>query len=189
MGVSVDTGGGGRGKSQNFDLNLVPFIDLLSVCITFLLATAVWTQIMALQVDQAIQDPNAPPTPPPETPPTPPLTVHIRADGVWAGRSQEAGQNFVLVPPPAGMVVPPGYTELPERVYDWAGLKTYLETDRQTYPGTEKPEENQVILVTDDGIRYEHMIAALDLTRDLGFDKTLLGGGPAQPSSALPAPK
>lgn len=46
-----ETGGSGR-KSLNADLNLVPFIDLLSVCICFLLMTAVWTQIGALPLHQ-----------------------------------------------------------------------------------------------------------------------------------------
>ena len=45
MGVSVGpTSKGGR-KSVDAELNLIPFIDLLSVCILFLLMTAVWVQI------------------------------------------------------------------------------------------------------------------------------------------------
>ena len=43
------TGKGGK-KSLDAELNLVPFIDLLSCCISFLLITAVWTQISGLQV-------------------------------------------------------------------------------------------------------------------------------------------
>jgi biopolymer transport protein TolR len=43
------TGKGGK-KSLDAELNLVPFIDLLSCCISFLLITAVWTQIAGLQV-------------------------------------------------------------------------------------------------------------------------------------------
>ena len=43
------TGKGGK-KPLNAELNLVPFIDLLSCCISFLLITAVWTQIAGLQV-------------------------------------------------------------------------------------------------------------------------------------------
>src|SRR5256885_11148397 len=43
------TGRGGK-KPQDAELNLVPFIDLLSCCISFLLITAVWTQIAGLQV-------------------------------------------------------------------------------------------------------------------------------------------
>ena len=45
MGVSVDSGGGGGRKRVDAELNLVPFIDLLSVCILFLLMTAVWVHI------------------------------------------------------------------------------------------------------------------------------------------------
>ena len=43
MGVSLPGGGGGGGRTRSLsaDLNLVPFIDFLSVCITFLLLTAV----------------------------------------------------------------------------------------------------------------------------------------------------
>ena len=35
------------------DVNLVPFIDLLSVCICFLLITAVWVQLGVLEVKQS----------------------------------------------------------------------------------------------------------------------------------------
>ena len=37
--------------------------------------------------------------------------------------------------------------------------------------------------VTDDGVEYQHMIHALDLTRKYHYEKSLLGGGPAQPST------
>jgi len=40
---------GGK-KALDVEFNLVPFIDLLSCCISFLLITAVWTQIAGLQV-------------------------------------------------------------------------------------------------------------------------------------------
>lgn len=43
-----------RKKHLEFELYLVPFIDLLSVCICFLLITAVWIQIGSLNVKQAI---------------------------------------------------------------------------------------------------------------------------------------
>src|SRR5947207_6115463 len=43
------TGKGGK-KALDAELNLVPFIDLLSCCISFLLITAVWTQIAGLNV-------------------------------------------------------------------------------------------------------------------------------------------
>ena len=57
-----DTGGGGK-KGLNPEVNLVPFIDLLSVCICFLLVSAVWLQIGSVQVKQALgTEASAPPT-------------------------------------------------------------------------------------------------------------------------------
>jgi biopolymer transport protein TolR len=44
--ASVDTGG--KGNKLNFELNLVPFIDLLSSLVLFLLLSAVWVQMGAL---------------------------------------------------------------------------------------------------------------------------------------------
>ncbi len=43
---------GGR-RSLDAEINLVPFIDLLSVCICFLLMTAVWIQLSTVQVKQS----------------------------------------------------------------------------------------------------------------------------------------
>ncbi len=52
-GVSVESGGGGGGKkSVDAPINMVPMIDLLISCIAFLLMTAVWTQIGAVQASQ-----------------------------------------------------------------------------------------------------------------------------------------
>ncbi len=43
----------GRRKDLNADLNLVPFIDILSMCICFLLMTAVWVEIGNLEIKQS----------------------------------------------------------------------------------------------------------------------------------------
>jgi len=53
-GAMPEQGGGGKKKRKALDanINVVPAIDLLSCCITFLLYTAVWTQISRLQVQQ-----------------------------------------------------------------------------------------------------------------------------------------
>lgn len=54
---------GGK-RNLNAELNLVPFIDLLSVCICFLLMAAVWLQIGTVRVKQALGEDA--PTPPKE---------------------------------------------------------------------------------------------------------------------------
>lgn len=54
----MSSGKGGRRK-MNFDLNLVPFIDVLSVCICFLLVTTVFLDLGSFHVNQAIGSPSA----------------------------------------------------------------------------------------------------------------------------------
>ena len=151
MGVQVGGTKGAR-RALNAELNLVPFIDLLSVCITFLLATAVWVELESMPVDQAIGDSEATAEPKP-----PPLSVHVRADGVWVGGETPVGRNIELV---GGS-------------YDWAQLEAELLADRELHS-----EAHEVVLVTDDGVAYGDMIHALDLTRKHGYHQTLLGGGP-----------
>ena len=41
-------------KNLDFEVNLIPFIDLLSVCICFLLITAVWLNVGSMDVKQAV---------------------------------------------------------------------------------------------------------------------------------------
>ena len=79
-GPPVPEGAGGK-KNVDFNLNLVPFIDLMSAMISFLLITAVWTQVAKIDVKQT---PNLPSE---DTPPPPPdeeklsLTVLVKTTG------------------------------------------------------------------------------------------------------------
>jgi len=53
MGGAAPTPSGKGGKKPlDASINLVPFIDLLSCCISFLLITAVWTQLARMDVTQ-----------------------------------------------------------------------------------------------------------------------------------------
>ena len=51
MAQAVETGSSGK-RTLVTDVNLIPFIDLLSVCICFLLMTAVWVQLGVLEIKQ-----------------------------------------------------------------------------------------------------------------------------------------
>lgn len=44
----------GRGRSLDGEINLVPFIDLLSMCICFLLMTAIWVEVGAIPLHQLL---------------------------------------------------------------------------------------------------------------------------------------
>jgi biopolymer transport protein TolR len=54
--ASVGGGGpfDGRRRSLDAELNLVPFIDLLSMCICFLLMTAIWVEIGSIEMKQIL---------------------------------------------------------------------------------------------------------------------------------------
>ncbi len=45
-----------RKKELNFEVNIIPILDILSVMICFLLLTAVWTQVQTMDVKQAVGD-------------------------------------------------------------------------------------------------------------------------------------
>jgi biopolymer transport protein TolR len=64
MGVSVDTGSKSGKKSVNAELNLVPYIDLLTCMVAFLLITAVWSQLARLEAHQKGQGQAGEDTPP-----------------------------------------------------------------------------------------------------------------------------
>lgn len=71
---------GGPSK-YNVELNVVPFIDILSTCICFLLMTTVWLQVGAFNLSQATGTPTE------ESTQSKPL-LHLRID---------KNQNLVLV--------------------------------------------------------------------------------------------
>ena len=55
MGAAIDTGGKG---SVNVELNIVPFIDLMSCLTAFLLVTAVWVNIANVQNEPVTSGPS-----------------------------------------------------------------------------------------------------------------------------------
>src|SRR5688572_19572181 len=83
MGVSVDTGGGGGRKSVDAHIELVPFIDMMSCMVAFLLISAVWTNLAQLNVkpkgigrDAEQQMPTEPPIN---------VSVLVASDSHWIG--------------------------------------------------------------------------------------------------------
>jgi biopolymer transport protein ExbD len=60
-GVDVG-GGGGKRRSVDSDINMIPFIDLLMVTISFLLITAVWSHMARINADAQVPGPPRPDT-------------------------------------------------------------------------------------------------------------------------------
>ena len=83
-GAAVSPSDKGKRKALDASINLVPFIDLLSCCISFLLITAVWTQLSAVDVtNQRSQGKGTEPPPREDVH----LTLHLAPDGYLLERS------------------------------------------------------------------------------------------------------
>src|SRR4051812_41128582 len=90
MGGAAPTPSGKGGKKPlDAAINLVPFIDLLSCCISFLLITAVWTQLARMDVTQKGQ--GAAGAVDEEKKPEVQLTLYIDKDGYTFSKS--TGEN------------------------------------------------------------------------------------------------
>src|ERR1700685_1680542 len=89
-GVDIGTGGGGKRKALDSDINMIPMIDLLMVTISFLLITAVWSRMARLNADAQVPGSEGV-QPPPPAPPVKQLHVEMRARDKFALVWNEAG--------------------------------------------------------------------------------------------------
>src|SRR5271166_3041290 len=85
-GVDVGGGGGGKRKTLDSEINMIPMIDLLMVTISFLLITAVWTHMARINADAQVPGPPRPDVP--QEPVEPEKQLHVMMQGE---------EKFVLV--------------------------------------------------------------------------------------------
>ena len=149
----------GRGRSTNVELNLVPFIDLMSCLITFLLISAVWTQVSMIQLGASFASPRSEDNQEYKVPPNEDLV--LRLDVVKAGYVLMVGKQTKPIP------------KLDADNYDVATLITELEKVKKAYP--DKPG---VKIAISDEIIYDHVVKAMDAGLKAGFAPELLTGGP-----------
>ena len=154
MGAAVGTEEGG--KSRNIELNIIPFIDLMSCLTAFLLVTAVWVNISQLDVkaagkardhvDKETDDPK--------------LSVLIESDEIWVGVSRVDD-----------------YTRIPktESGYDWAKLHEVLQAQKSStfFTGT---TEIQVAAESTKAqpVSYQQIVLAMDTAVKAGFSDVKL---------------
>jgi len=136
-GVSVDTGGGGGKKAVDLQIPLVPFIDMLAMMITFLMMTAVWTQIGKLQVSQSggPSDSSEPPKP----------TLQLNLTLTEQGYRLTAGSEAVDI----------GKT--PDGKFDTAKLVEKLKAIKK-----DNPDQRAITVMAEDSIQYENLVLAVD---------------------------
>lgn len=142
MGISVGNGPRGRRKSLDADLNLVPYIDLLTCMIAFLLIAAVWTQLSRLQVQQRGQGEAGDETAPLQTRLA--VLVHEQGFTLIVGSEQR--------PLPAT----PGH--------DTTALTGELRRFK-----VDHPDKLDVQILSDDAIKFETLVKVMDAALSAGF--------------------
>lgn len=141
-------GGGGNDKrSVNAELNLVPYIDLLSTLICFLLMTAVWQQISALTTNGSNASASESAGPPPD-PNRVDLGVAVFLDRIEA----TAGKNMQPIPHIAGE---PNYDRLLQVLASW----------KQQWP-----DRKDVTLHSDSQAPYKFLIRTMDTLVEAEFE-------------------
>jgi biopolymer transport protein ExbD len=146
------TGKGGK-KPLDAAMNLIPFIDLLSCCISFLLITAVWTQLARMDVAQKGQSSaGATDEKPPEN--VVQLTLFINKDGYSFAKS--TGET----------------TDIPKKgeEYDYAKLADTLKDTKTAYP-----DKNDIMVKSDDDVMYNNIIRTMDVVLSNKFPDVSLG--------------
>ena len=140
----------GKKKHLDFELNLIPFIDLLSTCICFLLLTAVWLNVGTLNVKQAIGgQPQA------ETEKLPHLWIQLHSNGdvvldLQDSRASGKFQKQLI----KGLDGKPQVTALDEMV---KSVKCF------------EPGIRQALLQPQAGTVYEDMVAVMDSFKKNGL--------------------
>lgn len=151
--------GESSGRKKNIELNLVPFIDLMSVLITFLLITAVWTQVSMIQIGSSLygkkSDTQQNPKPPPNA------DVVLKIDVKEVGYVLTVGRQVISLP-------------VVNSQFDESGLVAQLQRVKQLYP-----EKVDAIVSVADAIPYEQLIKAMDNCLTAGFSAiSVATGGP-----------
>lgn len=137
--------GGKRKKTLDFEVNLVPFIDLLSVCIIFLLMTAVSFEVGSIDVKQAVGG-----QPQSETTKVPAVWAKVLPSGEVELQLQDA-------PPAAAKKLGQMKVPLFNGKFDYAALKVHLSSIRSEIPGI-----STALVLPSAETKYEDIIDLMD---------------------------
>ncbi|HWE26116.1 MAG TPA: biopolymer transporter ExbD [Myxococcales bacterium] len=132
---------GGK-KALDAEINLVPFIDLLSCCISFLLITAVWTQIAGLQVASS----GGPPEPQPIKEQTIDLKLLLTEKG------------YTISTPEGALEIPKVAVAGAQAAYDRRTLTEKLKTIK-----TRLPDQTAITVEPEDAVAYDDLVNTVDI--------------------------
>ena len=151
MGAAVGTGDGK--KSVNVELNIVPFIDLMSCLTAFLLVTAVWVNIAQINIQpkgknrdtQQVQQDDETVT----------LSVLVQSDRIWVGLSRV--NEFQEIPKKGDQ-------------QDWEKLETTLKEHKASAFFADRSNiEVAGESTTQAPVPYQDVIQTMDVAIKVGF--------------------
>ena len=155
MSVAVETGGKTGKKAVNAELNLVPYIDLLTCMVAFLLNTAVWSQLARLEAHQKGQGQAGE-----ETPPEKVVKLVVVVNG--EGFNLVAGDDQQPIPKRGDQ-------------YDFEKLANELKKFKDTHP-----DKSDVQVASEDAIKFETLVKTMDIALTSRFpDISLIDAGGA----------
>ncbi len=137
-----------NGRQSTMDVNLVPFIDLMSVLVIFLLITAVWSQVSIIQLGSSIYGKK---TSDDKIEPPPRAEIPFRIDVKAEGHRVTIGRQVIDIPKVGGE-------------YNLPRLLNELATIKSLYP-----DKNDAVITMGDEIEYGNLVTAMDMTLQAGF--------------------
>jgi biopolymer transport protein ExbD len=145
--------GTGDKKSVNVELNIVPFIDLMSCLTAFLLVTAVWVNIAQLNIQPKGKTRDQSQVQTDEDKVN--LSVLVQADKIWVGLSRVNE-----------------FQEIPKKGddQDWEKLETTLKDHKASAFFADRSDvEIAAESTTAAPVKYQDIIHAMDLAVKVGF--------------------
>lgn len=152
MGAAVGADGG-KG-SVNVDLNIVPFIDLMSCLTAFLLVTAVWVNIAQINIQPKGKNRDTANVQQDDEHVT--LSVLVQAERVWVGLSRV--NEFQEIPKKG------------DGDYDWDKFETTLKEHKASAFFADRADiEIAGESTSQSPVDYNSVIKAMDLAVKVGF--------------------
>lgn len=150
MGAAVGTDEKG---SVNVELNIIPFIDLMSCLTSFLLVTAVWVNIAQINIQPKGKTRDTSNVQKDDETVT--LSVLVQADRIWVGLSRV--NEFQEIPKTA-------------EGHDWGKFETTLKDHKASAFFADRADvEIAAESTTAAPVKYQDVIKAMDVAVKVGF--------------------
>jgi biopolymer transport protein ExbD len=151
MGAAVGTDEKG---SVNVELNIIPFIDLMSCLTAFLLVTAVWVNIAQINIQPKGKTRDTSNVQKDDETVT--LSVLVQADRIWVGLSRV--NEFQEIP------------KMAEGDQDWTKFETTLKEHKASAFFADRADiEIAAESTTASPVKYQDVIRAMDYAIKVGF--------------------